>query len=89
MNHAAESLRVSHRAARWPKASEVQTLLFARPAFTEHRARSWARRHGFAHRKTHVTDAKIRIRQADPSQFSEFRTIALTDGVQAVVGPRR
>ena len=89
LNHAAAQLGTSHRGTRWPKASEIQTLLFAKPSFTPHQARSWARRNGFGSRKVDVTDEHVRIRQADPSQFSDFRTITLTDGVQAVVGPRR
>lgn len=89
LNRAAAALDRPAKAGRWPHASEVQSLLFSRNAFTPHQARAWARRHDFGSRKVDVTEAHVRIRQADPSQFSDFRTITLTDGVQAVVGPRR
>ena len=75
--------------ARWPSASEVQTLLFDRRRFNVRQAWAWAKRHGFKQTSPDVTDDKVRLRQADPALFSDFRTIALTDGVQAVVGPRR
>lgn len=85
----AASLNRPAKGGRWPIASEVQSLLFASRKFTPHQARAWARRHDFGSRKIDVTDEHVRIRQADPSQFSDFRTITLTDGVQAIVGPRR
>lgn len=81
--------RVEVNPRRWSRSSDVQSLLFDRESFTASTARAWARRHGFRYGDVDVTDGKVRLRQADPVEFSDFRTISLTDGVRAVVGPRR
>ena len=66
----------------------VQTLIFRKPKFTVATAKSWARRHDFRNDKVDETDASIRLRQRTPSDFQSesFRTITLTEGVQAVIG---
>lgn len=85
---------------RWPHSSEVQSLVFQRSragvsfgdTFTMERAKHWAHEHGFKRDEWGDADLNpkyIRLRQADPSLFSDLRTITLTDGVQAVVGPRK
>jgi len=77
-----------HNPKKWDFPSEVQALLFPREKWsTTASARRWAKLHGFKTPKTHVTTNYIRIRQRDPSEFTEFRTIELGDsGVKAVVG---
>jgi len=68
--------------------TEVQTVLFDVSAFTPATAKTWARSHGFRAPAGDVTARYIRLRQRDPSAYraGTFRTITLTDGVQAVVG---
>lgn len=78
-----------------PRATEVQTLLFDAAAFNVGQAKSWAKRHGFKFGKTDTGGGRathIRVRQHDPDDYAPntFRTITLTEGVQAVIGmPRR
>lgn len=89
----------SSRAQRWARTSEVQTLLFPRDRWTEHEAKAWARKHGFKYGDldnpayTGGAGEYLRLRQADPSEFTALRTIDFGDprrvGIKAVVGPRR
>jgi hypothetical protein len=78
-----------------PRGTEVQTLLFDAQAFNVGQAKSWAKRHGFRFGKTDTGGGRathIRVRQHDPDDYTagSFRTISLTEGVQAVIGvPRR
>jgi hypothetical protein len=77
-----------HNPKKWDFPSEIQALLFPKDKWsTAASARRWAKQHGFKTPKTHITTNYIRIRQRDPSEFTEFRTIELGDsGVKAVVG---
>lgn len=81
--------------ARLPRSTEVQTLLFDSTAFNVGQAKSWAKRHGFRFGKVDTGGGRapmIRLRQHDPADYTagSFRTISLTDGVQAVIGmPKR
>lgn len=76
----------------WPSATEVQTLIFA-PGTTAKAAKAWAKAHGFKAGKTDTSGTgSVRVRQHPPTDYmpDRFRTIPLTDGVQAVVGvPKR
>lgn len=72
-------------------ATNVQTLLFHADAFNVGQAKSWAKRHGYRFGSVDTGGGRathIRIRQHDPDTYAagSFRTIALTDGVQAVIG---
>jgi len=82
---------VAHNPQKWKFSSEIQSLLFPLSDWSERSARTWAKAQGFKVPKTDVTTNYIRIRQRDPSQFSEFRTMELGDsGVKAVIGePKR
>lgn len=67
----------------------VQTLIFDRAKFkSSESAVKWAKTHRFSADKVDETDSSFRLRQRDPDDFQKgsFRTISLTDGVQAVVG---
>lgn len=67
----------------------IQTLIFSREEFqTLDQAVAWAKDHDFRSDKTDELEETFRLRQKDPSEFDPetFRTITLTDGVQAVVG---
>lgn len=70
------------------KATAVQTLIFDKELFTEEQAIQWAKDHGYRADKVDDTEGSYRLRQRDPSEFVDgsFRTIELTDGVQAVIG---
>src|SRR5579883_1684457 len=46
--------------------SEVQSLLFRRPAWTVAKAKSWARAHGYKFGTVEVTDKYIHLPQLDP-----------------------
>lgn len=69
---------------RW-KGTEVQSLLFSRPQWTESRAKEWAERHGYRHGKVDVTDNYVRLRQFAPVRGTQKRTITFGDGIKAVV----
>lgn len=76
-------------ARRWRSASEVQTLLLPRDLYNVAQAKAWARDHGYRTDKMDVTGHYIRLRQAAPSQFRDFRTIPFgMSGIKAVIGPR-
>jgi DNA topoisomerase IA len=72
---------------RWKDGTEVQSLIFDRERFSRSQARAWATAHGFAAPAADVQTTTLRLRQRDPRQFRKgtFRTISLSDGVQAVV----
>jgi hypothetical protein len=67
----------------------VQTLIFNKEQFpTKESAVDWAKEHDYKYGDVDETEDSWRLRQRDPADFVEgsFRTIELTDGVQAVVG---
>ena len=65
---------------------DVQSLLFSRSdGWTESKAKSWAKSHGYKHGKVHVTDQYIRIRQFSPKGSKVERTITFGHGIRAVV----
>jgi len=68
--------------------SVVQTLIFDKKVFpTRESATRWAREHDFRADKVDETENSWRLRQREPGDFIRFRTIRLTRGVQAVIGP--
>lgn len=71
-----------------PRGTQVQTLLFDRDKFTRAEAIAWARRNGYVAHKIDTTANKYRLRQKAPSHFTRgsFRTIMLSDRVEAVIG---
>lgn len=70
------------------RGTQVQTLIFAKDKFpTASAARKWAKDHGFRTDKVDETENSFRLRQRNPGDFVRLRTITLTSGVQAVVGP--
>lgn len=67
----------------------IQTLIFDKSVFdTAEKAMSWARDHDFNADKFDETSDSYRIRQKDPLLFvgDSFRTIGITDGINAVIG---
>lgn len=72
-----------------PKAStEIQSVILAKDTFpTLEEAKAWVVAHDFHEMKYDETDTQWRFRQFDPSMCSEnsFRTINITDGVDAVI----
>jgi ADP-ribose pyrophosphatase YjhB (NUDIX family) len=84
-----QGVRQNPQRKRWPRSSEVQSLIFDRDMFTPRQAQQWARQHDFAATAVDKQANTLRIRQVDPEAFDRtygFRTIRLTDGVQATVG---
>jgi ClpP class serine protease len=68
--------------------SQVQTLIFDKKVFpTRQSATRWAREHDFRADKVDETENSWRLRQREPGDFVRFRTIRMTRGVQAVIGP--
>jgi hypothetical protein len=68
--------------------SVVQTLIFNKAQFPKREdATKWARDHEFRADKVDETDNSWRLRQREPGEFARFRTIPMTEGVQAVIGP--
>lgn len=71
-----------------PDGTVVQTLILSKERFeTREEALNWARDNDFKTDKLDETEDSWRIRQLDPSVCREetFRTIPLTEGVQAVI----
>jgi hypothetical protein len=69
--------------------TSIQTLIFDGDRFSVEEAKAWAKKNGFEAGKVDQTEGgSIRLRQREPGEFKpdSFRTIALTDGVKAVVG---
>jgi hypothetical protein len=67
----------------------IQTLIFSKEVFdSAEAAQSWAKDHDFKSDKVDETENTYRLRQRDPGDFKDdsFKTIELTDGVQAVIG---
>jgi hypothetical protein len=71
-------------AGRW-KGTEVQSLLFSRPQWSEGKAKDWAEEHGYRHGKVDVTDNYVRLRQFAPIRGTQKRTIMFGDGIKAVI----
>ena len=72
--------------------TDVQTLIFPKPKFTEASAVSWAKEHGFKTDKVDETGSSFRLRQLDPGRAGPrtFRTIAFGDsGIKAVVAKKK
>lgn len=72
--------------------TKVQTILFDRTMFTPAKAKAWLKAHDYKASKVDETPNQLRFRQFEPSSFElkKFRTITLTNGIQAVVGvPRK
>lgn len=74
-----------------PSGWTIQSIILSKTKFkTQGEATSWIREHGFktSHAGKGVDETKTswRFRQRDPGDFSQFRTITLTDGVSAVYG---
>ena len=70
------------------QSTTVQTLIFSKKNYSAAEAKAWAAKHKFHAGKVDENDESVRLRQRDPSEFADgsFRTIALTDGVKAVIG---
>ena len=69
----------------------IQSVLLSRRSFrTQRLAKAWLGLHGFK-RSLDVKPKTYRARQLDPGQFARgsFRTIHLTQGVEAVIGHLR
>lgn len=84
--------RAQGRQARPPRGTQIQSLVLSKRRFpTLADARRWVSDHGFktrhAGKAPDETENSWRFRQRDPGDFRRLRTIRLTDGVQAVVGP--
>lgn len=78
--------------SRFPRPTEVQSILFAKDAFSLARAKQWAKAHSFRYGLVDETANTWRLRQFAPEQATKgtFRTIRLDDGVQAVIAmPRK
>lgn len=81
--------QLGYRRSAISKATEIQTLIFDKEKFTESEASQWLKDNGFANSGVDETGSSYRYRQKDPSEFTRMRTISLTSGVKAVVGPTK
>lgn len=82
--YASREHRGRRNPGRW-KGTEVQSLLFSRPQWTESRAKDWARDHDYRYGNVDVTDNYVRLRQFDPVRGTQKRTITFGDGIKAVI----
>lgn len=73
----------------------IQTLILSKDRFEGvSNAREWIKEHDFSDEKVDETENSFRFRQREPNEFKEdgfgegekFRTIQVTDGVNAVIG---
>jgi hypothetical protein len=69
-----------------PVGTEVQSLIFSKDDFTEKSAKDWAKNHDFKYGYIDEKENTYRIRQQEPSDFENMRTIEMTEGVKAVIG---
>jgi len=69
-----------------PVGTEVQTLIFSKDNFTEKSAKDWAKKHDFNYGYVDKKENTFRIRQQEPSDFKNMRTIEMTKGLKAVIG---
>lgn len=64
-----------------------QSVIFDNRYFTVTSARKWLKSHGFESKgKVHKTAKTLRFRLVNPSQFSKFRTKALSPAIRLVLG---
>jgi hypothetical protein len=78
-----------YEAQRGRPPTTVQTLIMSKERFaTKGSAQTWARENGFKSDDVRETTLSWRLRQRLPGAFKQtsFRVIAMTRGVQAVVG---
>lgn len=68
--------------------TSTQTIIFSKEKFTQAEAVKWANEHEYRSDKIDETETSFRMRQKEPDEFVDgsFRTIDLTDGIQAVIG---
>lgn len=68
--------------------THIQTLIFDKDDYTAGQARRWAGEHDFKSPRVDEERNTYRLRQRRPGDFrpQSFRTIDLTEGVQAVIG---
>ena len=69
-----------------PVGTEVQSLIFSKDEFSEKSAKDWAKKHDFIYEYVDKKENTFRIRQQEPSDFNNMRTIEMTKGVKAVIG---
>ena len=69
-----------------PVGTEVQSLIFSKENFTEKQAKDWAKNHDFIYGYVDEKENTYRIRQQEPSDFENMRTIEMREGVKAVIG---
>jgi type I restriction-modification system DNA methylase subunit len=70
-----------------PIGTKVQSLIFSKEKFTENSAKEWAENHNYKFGYADEKEETFRIRQKNPKYFDNdsFRTIDITDGIQAVI----
>lgn len=68
--------------------TSTQSLIFSKEKFTQAEAVKWANDHEYRSDKIDETETSFRLRQKEPDEFVDgsFRTIDITDGIQAVIG---
>ena len=67
------------------RGTEVQSLLFSRPQWTEGKAKAWAKEHAYKSGQVDITDNYVRLRQFDPIAGRQKRTITFGDGIKAII----
>jgi hypothetical protein len=71
-----------------PTSTTIQTVLFSKSIFTKRQAQAFARKQGWKNDVDDIGETVYRLRQRPSTSFQpgSFRTIFITNGVQAVVG---
>lgn len=70
----------------YSESSKVQSLVFNKDEYSPGEARRWAKDHGFKGGKVDAKANTLRLRQRNPGQYNQFRTIQLKPGVKATLG---
>jgi 16S rRNA G966 N2-methylase RsmD len=70
-----------------PVGTKVQSLIFSKENYNETSAKKWAENHNYKFGYADEKEETFRIRQKNPKFFDSdsFRTIDITDGIQAVI----
>lgn len=66
--------------------SQVQSVVFDKNEFTIKEAKKWLKEHNYKVSKVDKTETKLRFRQENPDNYTEFRVKNITPSIMLVLG---
>jgi len=66
--------------------SQVQSIVFDKSEWTIPKIKKWLKEHNYKYSKADKTETKIRIRQENPDNYSEFRVKNISPSIMLVLG---